>query len=671
MARWWKSVLAGIFAAAACLGLLGWVNAREMASRERDLLLESNLTALQISGRMQGGLREHFIALGQVANFWANSQDVTEQEFHNFASQTFKLTPLCFRISVIDPTLHVRWVYPPGPNQFLVGFDVKTHPEGLETLLRAEQTRSTALSQPLKLVGGSQGFVLTTPLFRNGKFLGAVVCSFLSSHFFESRILSEVAARYDLVVLDSGVPLFTSGESEASRFPNLPVIEKLELGGRTWETRVRPRDAVVLERLHSDRAGFWMLGCILALLSGGAAGVLTHYATGTRLRLEEQGQTLVETRHRLDGATQQLLQAEKIAALGELVAGVAHEVNNPLASIMGYSQLALTQELTPTVRRYIETACSEAERAGKIVRNLLTFARKQKPEMKYLGLNGIIEKTLDLKAYHFRTSQIQVEKELETDLPKTMLDYHQLQQVILNLLNNSEQAMLEAGRGGTIRVQTARVGERLEVRVSDDGPGISPDIQVRIFEPFFTTKQEGKGTGLGLSLCFGIVHEHGGTIRVESEPGKGATFVIDLPIVEEPSIAPVAITGVVASSVPRLRVLVIDDEPNMQGFLADLLRAKGHGVDTAADVPEALRKIAGNGHNLIITDMKMPRGTGKDIYNAVMEKSPHLARRIIFTTGDGASDETQKFVRDTGNEIVLKPFKIDELEKAIAATLSN
>ncbi|MCI0658974.1 MAG: ATP-binding protein, partial [Acidobacteria bacterium] len=389
------------------------------------------------------------------------------------------------------------------------------------------------------------------------------------------------------------------------------------------------------------------------------------------MRLEAQDQTLTETRHRLDDAMQQLIQAEKIAALGELVAGVAHEVNNPLASIMGYSQLALTQPLTPTVRRYIETACSEAERAGKIVRNLLTFARKQPPEMKYLGLNGIIEKTVELKAYHFRTNQIEVVKELEEDLPKTMLDFHQIQQVLLNLLNNAEQAMLEKGRGGTIRIRTARVSERLELRLRDDGPGIAPEIQRRIFEPFFTTKHEGEGTGLGLSLCHGIMHGHGGSIRVESETGKGATFIIDLPIVADPSVAAATGADAAASAVPRLRVLVIDAERNMQGFLTELLIAKGHGVDTASDLPEALRKLAANGHQMIITDMKMPRGTGKDIYQAVMEKSPHLARRIIFTTGIGASSETQSFVRQTGNEIVLKPFKIDEIEKAIASALSN
>jgi len=673
VARWWKSALAGIIAAAVCLGLLEWVHAREIAARQHDLLQETNLTALQMSSRMQGGLREHFIALGQAANYWVKIGRVSEQQFYAFAAPSFKLTPLCFRISVIDPTLHVRWVYPQKPNRSLIGFDVRTHSNWLETLLRAKKTRATSLSAPMKLVGGAQGFILTTPLFKNDNFLGALGCSFKSSQFFQAKIGAEVATRYDETVLDSGIPLFVSGNPDASGFPMLQAVQKLQLGGRTWETRLRPKEAVVVSRLQSGRAVFWLLGSLLVLLTGTGGAALTYAATGTRMRLKAQDQTLMETRQRLDGAMQQLFQAEKISALGQLVAGVAHEVNNPLASILGYSQLALRQEPSPTVRRYIETAISEAERAAKIVRNLLTFARKQPPEMKYLGLNGIIEKTLELKAYHFRTNQIEMVKELEEDLPKTMLDFHQIEQVLLNLLNNAEQAMLERGRGGAIRIRSARAGGSIELRLSDDGPGIAPEIQRRIFEPFFTTKQEGKGTGLGLSLCHGIIHGHGGSIRVESEPGRGATFIIDLPIVENPSLAPALVegAGATASSEPCLRVLVIDDEPNMQGFLAELLMAKGHGVDTASDVPEALLKLAANGHQLIITDMKMPRGTGKDIYQAVMEKSPHLARRIIFTTGDGGSAETQSFVRQTGNEIVLKPFKIEEIERAIASALSN
>src|SRR6185503_14294514 len=250
---------------------------------------------------------------------------------------------------------------------------------------------------------------------------------------------------------------------------------------------------------------------------------------------------------------------------------------------------------------------------AKIVRNLLTFARKHPPEKKHLGLNGIIEKTLELKAYHFRASQILVEKDLPADLPATMLDFHQIQQVVLNLLNNAEQAIVEVKKGGTIRLTTRQLGDRIECRISDDGPGVPLAIQQRIFEPFFTTKTDGKGTGLGLSLCYGIIQEHGGSIRVEGQPGQGATFVIDLPVLANPETERPETTDAVPAAPTSLRILVVDDETSIQDLLVELLRTQGHQVDTASDVPEALQKIAANGHDLIISDMKMPHGTGRAI----------------------------------------------------------
>ncbi|MBI4241138.1 MAG: response regulator, partial [Candidatus Rokubacteria bacterium] len=378
---------------------------------------------------------------------------------------------------------------------------------------------------------------------------------------------------------------------------------------------------------------------------------------------------LLAERLELQRTQETLFQTKKLTALGELVAGVAHEMNNPLASIMGYSQLLLAKDLPPEVHRRLETMFSEAERMAKIVKNLLTFARQHAPEKRHLGLNGIIEKTLELKAYHFRVSQIQVEKHLAPDLPLTMLDFHQMQQVLLNLLNNAEQAMREAGRGTTIRVTTRSSGDRIEARVADDGPGIPHEIQARIFEPFFTTKKEGDGTGLGLSLCYGIIQQHGGSIRVESRPGEGTEFIIELPVVQQPPEDAVDERMTASRLTQPLKILVVDDEPGVLDFLVDLLRSRGHKVDTASDVPEARRKIAANGHDLIISDMRMPRGSGEDVYKAVLEKSPHLARRVIFTTGDGAREETLKFLRETGNEILLKPYRIEDLEQVIASAI--
>jgi signal transduction histidine kinase len=654
----------------ACLAALAWQSSRQKASRQADLDRETRVVASQVASRIRGGLEKQLISLQQMANFWANSEEVTHQEFESFASTTFRLIPLCLRISAIDSTLKVRWVYPVEINRALVGFDVRTHARGYETLLRAQQAAAPVLSAPLNLIGGAQGFVLTVPIFHRGEFQGAIVGSFRSADFFEALFHPQVLASYDEMVLDLGTPLYASGSFGSSKTPSSAPTERFTLGGRTWEIWVKPRPEVIDRRLSSGQVAFWLLGSILALVAAGAAWARSYRGTKEALRLRSQGAALQETRVRLDDANRQLVQSEKMAAMGELVAGVAQEVNNPLTSIMGYTQLALSRNPSPEIRRYLETACSETERAGKIVRNLLAFARRQPPEKKLLGLNGIIGKTLEIKSYSFKTNAIEVSQDLDPDLPLTMIDFQQMQQVLLNLLNDAEQAMLETGRGGKLHVGTRRAGDRIEARLTDSGRGIPEEIRDRIFEPFFTTKKEGSGPGLGLSLCYGILQEHGGSIRAESARGGGTTFVLDLPIArgEEKRPAPAAD---LSGAPGRLRVLVVDDEPSLQAFLVELLGSMGHSADTASDVPEAVRKISGNGHDLVITDMRMPRGTGKDVYRAVMEKSPRLARRVIFTTGDGETGEIRQFFQETGNEILMKPWKIEEIEQAIAKAMRN
>jgi len=466
---------------------------------------------------------------------------------------------------------------------------------------------------------------------------------------------------WDIVISDHTMPHFSAPEALAAVKEHDPDLPFIIVSGSIGEEA-----AVEVMRAGADD---YVLKGSLVRLPIAVARELREAAS--RRAHEQSEEKLQETRKRLDGAMDQLLQAEKMTALGELVAGVAHEVNNPLSAIMGYTQLALTRDLPGDVKRFLQTVFSEADRAGKIVRNLLTFARKHPPEKKYLGLNGIIERTIELKAYHFRSSQIEVEKDLAPDLPMTMLDFHQIQQVFLNLLNNAEHAVLEAGRGGKIRILTRQVGDRIEARITDSGPGIPPTLRLRIFEPFFTTKKDGKGTGLGLSLCYGIVHEHDGSIVAESRPGEGATFVLTLPIIEKTSPVGNAMPSKHSTTPPRLQILVIDDEPAVQNFMVDLLTAMGHSVDTASDAPEGLRKIAANRHDLIITDMMMPRGSGRDVYEAVVSQSPRMAQRVIFTTGDGASPETHQFVRERGNAILLKPCNIEEIQQAIAHATRN
>ena len=227
---------------------------------------------------------------------------------------------------------------------------------------------------------------------------------------------------------------------------------------------------------------------------------------------------------------QQLMLTDRLASLGELSAGVAHELNNPLTGVIGFSQLILEGDVPPQIREDLGIIASEAQRAAKIVKNLLTFARKQPPVKALHQLNDCIREVLNLRSYEQKNLNIQVIDLLDAALPKVMMDYSQIQQVIINIVINAEFFMTQFHKCGTLTVSTQRHGNYVRASFGDDGPGISGETLRHIFSPFFTTKEVGKGTGLGLSICHGIIQEHGGKIYAESEPGKGATFVVELPI---------------------------------------------------------------------------------------------------------------------------------------------
>ena len=229
----------------------------------------------------------------------------------------------------------------------------------------------------------------------------------------------------------------------------------------------------------------------------------------------------------------QLLQSEKLSALGHLISGVAHELNNPLTGVIGYSQLLTGLECDERIRRGLERVYTEARRCHRVVQNLLTFARKHTPEKNFISINDILESTIELRSYQMRVDDIEVRMDLCKDLPRTMGDFHQLQQVFMNLVNNAHQAIQESGVAGTLTIRSRGLGNVIRVEIADTGPGIPSEILSKIFDPFFTTKQPGQGTGLGLSICFGIIEEHEGRILATSTVGKGTTFLIDLPVLRQ------------------------------------------------------------------------------------------------------------------------------------------
>ncbi len=253
------------------------------------------------------------------------------------------------------------------------------------------------------------------------------------------------------------------------------------------------------------------------------------FALDRRDEIGVLSKTLDDMKTKLKASYDLLLQSEKMALMGQIVAGIAHELNNPLTIVIGNVQLLMMREVNEKNLQSLIRIKDGSERASKIVKNLLTFARQDKPERKLTNINTVLKKALELRAYELKVSNVEAHTDLDPNLPETMADSHQLQQVFLNLIVNAEHAMLAAHGKGLLRMTTRTEGNRILVFFSDDGPGIPQDNLRRIFEPFFTTKPVGKGTGLGLSICQGIIGEHGGRIDVESTVGRGATFVVDIP----------------------------------------------------------------------------------------------------------------------------------------------
>jgi len=355
--------------------------------------------------------------------------------------------------------------------------------------------------------------------------------------------------------------------------------------------------------------------------------------------------------------------------VGEMAAGVAHEINNPLTGIVGYAQLlASRQDLPEDVKKDLKIVNDGAQRVAGIVQRLLTFARQVKPERRQVNINQLIESTLALRTYSLRTSNIEVTTRLDPYLPDTIADPGQIQQVLLNLIVNAETAMKEVHRKRRLTITTRKADSIVEIKVKDNGHGIKPEIMDRIFDPFFTTRPAGEGTGLGLSLCYGIVTEHNGRIYAESKPGRGATFVVELPIVSEVA-QPVQMPIEFRQKLTGSRILVVDDEPVIRDFINQVLSWEGCEVDTAASAEEALQKIASQQYNLLLLDIKMPGMDGIELYNRVKRLGRSLARRVVFITGDVISHGTERFLTENKLPHIEKPFTATQLIDKLGRTL--
>jgi signal transduction histidine kinase len=396
---------------------------------------------------------------------------------------------------------------------------------------------------------------------------------------------------------------------------------------------------------------------------------MTHNLKNSLQELETTVDTLKNTQA-------QLIQSEKLSGIGEFIAGVAHELNNPLTSVMGFSEMLQNAEVDPQHKRHLEIIHKSALRCQKIVQSLLGFARRSTLERKTVCLNGLVEAAIEILQYQLRTSNVEISLKLDPNLPQAMVDPHQIQQVFVNLINNARQAIEAHQPKGWIKVATARHGDMVRVTIQDNGPGISEANLSKIFDPFFTTKEVGKGTGLGLSLCYGIIKDHGGSVTPRSRPGEGATFVIELPVshelakvVEE---APVSeLEAVQVREGVGKRVLVIDDEESILQMVREALMPRGYEVDIASDGASGLQRMSEKQYDVALCDWKMPGLNGQQVYERARLLNPALSSRMIFITGDVINERTRKFLEQQNKICLPKPFTIIEFRAAIKKVLTS
>ncbi len=372
----------------------------------------------------------------------------------------------------------------------------------------------------------------------------------------------------------------------------------------------------------------------------------------------------------------QLIQSEKLAAVGQLVSGVAHELNNPLTSIAGLSEFLLEQkEISKKDRGHLKVIHEQAERAGRIVRNLLTFARKEPAERTPIDLNDVIQRTLQLMEYDLKLKGVEVHRDLRAALPNVLGDQHSLQQVVLNLLTNAAQAVAENGKGRPRAISVSTWSDdQVHVRVADTGPGINDVVAQNVFTPFFTTKEPGQGTGLGLSITYTIVENHGGRIILERPSsaggtGPGASFRVDLPPVPPGAVIPATDAPPPPPPTPpaaKRTILLVDDDLAVRRMVKALFGRDGHAVEVARNPQHALELAQRGGFDLIIVDARAATpGGGKLFVEELVARLPTLRDRTIVATGDvGAA--TEETLTRLGLRYVRKPFNLRDLRDEAA-----
>lgn len=367
--------------------------------------------------------------------------------------------------------------------------------------------------------------------------------------------------------------------------------------------------------------------------------------------------------------------SSRLAATGEMAAGIAHEINNPLTGVLGFAQLlAKRQDLPEDIRKGLRIIADGSNRVKGIIRRMLTFARPSEPRRTGTSMNELIGTTLDLRRYVHSTANIDVVRHLDPDLPQLFVDPGEMQQVFLNLIVNAEYAMKKANGRGTLTITTEKKDDQIRISFRDDGTGMDEEVLAHLFHPFFTTKEVGEGTGLGLSLSRSIVVEHGGTLTAESRLGQGATLTITLPTAQPMDMAATTsepVTLAPSEKLKHARILIVDDEEAIRLLVSMVLSQSQCAVDATADAGEALAKLERTSYDLVLMDIRMPGMSGIEMYDRVTDRHPELTGKVIFMTGDSSDLTTRAFLEHHKLTFLIKPFDIAALLEKVSELLSR
>ncbi len=543
--------------------------------------------------------------------------------------------------------------------------------------------------------------ILIVPINRRRERIGAVAVTSRTPRTFTPVEIARVEAMTDMLTVTlSNAELVESLRQAEWRFRTLfraapDVVLTVLQSGRVREANDAVREVAGIDPVHL--VGRLLADIVLpddrAMITDALGRAIEGTATRCEVRIPRQGappRVVAFAASRLPEADPpaalvigrdvtaerdlraRLVETERLAAVGELVAGVAHEVNNPLSSISAFAQLLLRDPaLTAAHREPIEVIKSETARASQVVKDLLAFARRSENRREALDLDILVERTLRLRGFQLADANVTVDLRLDRELPPVVADGRQLQQVVLNLVTNAVQAMAPLG-GGTLRVTTRALPGSVVLEITDTGPGIPDRVRAHVFEPFFTTKGEGEGTGLGLSVSYGIITAHGGSIGIADTSPRGTTMVVSLPLEDSVAAAPPPSSERPAaparSPLAGLRILVVEDEPLLRAGLESFAALRGFAVVAVSNGDAALAALEKTSVDAIVCDLRMPGMDGAALHEILRRDRPGLAARTVFVTGDVAG-RAARGGAIARQPVLMKPFSLDRLEEVLVAVL--